>query len=263
MQSHKAHVTTDDHHLTLTAGARLLWSIAWAAVDRIQAFKLDLITADEVCLEFLTGETSYVVDEEVTGWNQLLETLSDRYRVAQEWAEIVIAQAFATNRTVLWDRDVAQAQDRLAILPIEQLWDRFRTDGASPDIVVTATAVQDWNDMIAIVRGTFGFVDVTCHGEFLAHGLTSRHFHGEHRAELRFRAGDIAVAGHCLQESQIELRIGPHDVHSSHDLAVLLRLIVVMAVFLRKPVAIAMDRVALFEASPSGDVHSIGSAMNR
>lgn len=200
MRKEGANIVVSDSGVSLTVSPRTLWSFDWDDVDRIQAYKLDLITTDDVCLEFVAKGLSYTVDEETPGWDSLLQTLAQRFALAESWAEIITDPPFATNRSVLWDRRVTDALAHAA-----QIAD------ASPRIVVKPATLEDWNNMLALVRGMFGGVEVTSDGKKLQHGLTSRHFHGKHRATINFRTGGIDVSGSCLDESQIELGIAGSD----------------------------------------------------
>ena len=44
----------------------------WRAVSRIETYKLDLLSTDAVCLEFVVDGRSCVADEEATGWEELI-----------------------------------------------------------------------------------------------------------------------------------------------------------------------------------------------
>jgi len=214
------------------AGTRTLWSLLWSDIDQIQAFKLDLITREDICLELVAGQKAYTIDDETSGWSELLDEIGRQFHIAADWLSIVVTPVFATNRSVLWDRRVASALQR------------FASDASSLrltskcNLVVKGTTLQDWNDALAVVRGMFGMVEVDSNGTPLLQGLTSRHFHGEHQARISFRAGDIHVRGTCMNASQIEFEVPPGDVQSDADRDLLLRLLVIMSAYLRREAVI-------------------------
>jgi hypothetical protein len=97
------HVTADG--VVLHKDDRVVWTIRWDEVTRIEAYKIDLITTDVVCLEFVSATLSGVVDEETPGWKQLTIAVAERFPVRSDWRSVVVKPPFATNRSILWDRD--------------------------------------------------------------------------------------------------------------------------------------------------------------
>ncbi len=248
MKKEAARVTTSVDGVVFEAGTRTLWSLRWSDIDQVQAFKLDLIERETVCLELTAGQKSYTIDDETSGWAELLDATARQFHIATDWLTIVIAPVFATNRSVLWDRRTASALER------------FRSSSSSVRltskcrVVVKGTTLQDWNDALALVRGMFGMVDVDSNGTPLLQGLTTRHFLGVHQATIRFRAGDIHVGGTCVNASQLEFEVPPGDVQTDADRELLLRLLVILSAYLRREAIIATDDEALVVAQPSGEL---------
>jgi hypothetical protein len=236
-------------------------SFEWTTVERILAYKLDLITTDDVCLEFLAGDRSYMAHEEAVGWQDLTAKVIERFPIPTSWLENVIRSPFATNMSVVWNRATQDALASLDSTQIEELWrlsrSDFLSDGALRDIYLTETAAEDWNNMLAVARGTFGPVGITSDARELKHDLTAKHFTGKKRAIVRLRAGVIAVTGYCFDASEIKLSFAPQELQCSSDLAQLLRFVISIACYLKRPAVIAPENarnLAIFHIQPTGEV---------
>ena len=84
-------------------------SVKWVEVARIQAYKLDLVTTDCICLlfEFTTPSAPLEVSEEWIGFNEIFSPLTQHFPVIPEsWYEDIMTPAFETKRTVLFDASV-------------------------------------------------------------------------------------------------------------------------------------------------------------
>lgn len=81
-------------------------SVRWADVARIQAYKLDLLTTDCICLlfEFAPGRAPVQVSEEWSGFEDLFGPLAARFpAIPESWYADIMTPAFAMNRTVLFE----------------------------------------------------------------------------------------------------------------------------------------------------------------
>jgi hypothetical protein len=77
----------------------------WNEVSSVFAFKEDLITTDEVCVDiFMIDNSSLRIDESTPGWFQFTKRLNNRLSISDEWENNVMHPAFATNMTLLFDR---------------------------------------------------------------------------------------------------------------------------------------------------------------
>ncbi|HZZ78151.1 MAG TPA: hypothetical protein VFE62_06515 [Gemmataceae bacterium] len=82
--------------------------IAWTDVVRIVAFKQDWWTVDCICLAIATADgTTTEVNEEMDGWEALVEALPKNLPGSKPWSEWflqVAFPAFATNETLIFER---------------------------------------------------------------------------------------------------------------------------------------------------------------
>lgn len=78
----------------------------WTNVRRVMAFKRDE-TTDLICLMLSDGEISLEVNEEMSGWEELIREIPIRLPGALPEDQIlaaVVKPPFATNPTVVYDR---------------------------------------------------------------------------------------------------------------------------------------------------------------
>ena len=78
--------------------------VAWETVSEIWSYKVDLITTDEVFLEFSTCGRVVEVSEECPGFAALETAMTSAFPVTSDWRAAVLAPAFARNRTILYRR---------------------------------------------------------------------------------------------------------------------------------------------------------------
>jgi hypothetical protein len=235
--------------------------VEWSAVTRIEASKVDLLTTDEVRIEFVIGDRSCVASEDDAGWEQLMSRLRTRFPVSESWRGNVLRPPFATNRAVLWDRRVHEAQARWQRCNLEALWQLSRGDlawdGALRDMYVHDVGVAEWNDMIAVARGASLDLSVTSLDQQVPHELTQNHFAGDSRATILFRVGSVSISGHCFDSSQIELSFAPDEITSSIDLGHVLEFAVKVTAILQRPAFVTPENLPeapIFKIDPTGDV---------
>lgn len=236
-------------------------SFEWSAVRRILAYKLDLITTDDVCLEFCTEDRSYIVDEETVGWSELTAHVSHHFSISTQWLEKLVQPPFATNTSVLWNRATDDALTRFAGADLGELWHAsssdFASDGALRDIYFTETNVEHWNSMLAVARGMFGPVNVTFGARELKHDLTAKHFAGKERALVQLSVGGINVTGYCFSTTELELSFAPVQLHDSSDLAQLLRFVISVSSYISRPALITPENareIPILQVQPTGAV---------
>ncbi len=82
-------------------------AVPWSAVRRVVAYKLDLITTDEVRLrlDLDTPPYSVEVSEEMEGFESLRSAAEKHFQFPKGWWSQVVQPAFATNERVLFIRN--------------------------------------------------------------------------------------------------------------------------------------------------------------
>ncbi|HEX6731927.1 MAG TPA: hypothetical protein VF074_18065 [Pyrinomonadaceae bacterium] len=93
--------------------------VAWKDVIRVEAFKRDLYVVDLICLKFLSEDnTTIEIDEEMDGWQSLIENLHEYLPGCQnfsEWFGAVALPAFKTNFRVIYRSDVKSTPRKVLI----------------------------------------------------------------------------------------------------------------------------------------------------
>lgn len=230
-------------------------------MERILAYKLDLLTTDDVCLEFIVGDESYVADEEMNGWSELTGEMNQRFLILSSWLENILQPPFATNFAILWDRQIQETVLALSSERVDQLWRLsqrdFQSDGSLRDIYVRGTNQTDWNAVLAVVRGMFAPVRVTTGEGSAMNHLSPNHFNGKQRVQVTFNIGDVEIIGHYFEASAIELSLDPKSVITSAVLGELLRFAVSVARFVGRTVVITPENapdLPIFMVQPTGHV---------
>ena len=78
--------------------------IRWQEIDRIVTYKVDLLTWDEIRVQFESSTGSaIVVTEESPGFSDFMHEVARRYPSAQDWHAKVSQPPFAESWTVLFD----------------------------------------------------------------------------------------------------------------------------------------------------------------
>jgi hypothetical protein len=92
---------------------------AWKDVITVEAFKRDLYIVDLICLKFLSEDkTTIEIDEEMDGWQSLIENLHEYLPGCQnfsEWFSAVAFPAFKTNFKVIYRSEVKGTPSRVQI----------------------------------------------------------------------------------------------------------------------------------------------------
>ena len=81
------------------------WHIGWDEITKIAVWKDDVFAYDIISMGFAwAGTDGYKgVDEEMKGWDALVQEIERRFGVAQSsWWSNVAFPAFATNHQVIW-----------------------------------------------------------------------------------------------------------------------------------------------------------------
>jgi hypothetical protein len=76
---------------------------AWNGITEIRAYKIDLLTFDELRLVFESGADNWVeVSEQQPGFSDVEGAMVARFPSTAEWRSRILQPAFATNETVLY-----------------------------------------------------------------------------------------------------------------------------------------------------------------
>ncbi|MBL7748046.1 MAG: hypothetical protein JNM19_11495, partial [Chitinophagaceae bacterium] len=79
--------------------------VAWLEVERIEAYKIDLLAFDEVCLDIVLSTSVIRITEETEGWNTFIQKLQAQFPgIERDWYSKIIQTSFQTNHTVLYER---------------------------------------------------------------------------------------------------------------------------------------------------------------
>jgi hypothetical protein len=108
----RAVIVIDEHGLTrntlFSDGSSYSAATKWSEISRIVAFKEDFAAFDLLCMGLTGREGTMVIDEEMEGFDAMIQALPLHLPGAPEvdqWWAAVIHPAFATNFTVLYRRE--------------------------------------------------------------------------------------------------------------------------------------------------------------
>jgi hypothetical protein len=89
-----------------TPSARGYQKVAWGDLRAVFAYKRDLYTTDELCLDLFCPEnTSLTITEETAGWCTFVEQLEAHLPLLPGWLGEVTVPAFETRLTLLYERE--------------------------------------------------------------------------------------------------------------------------------------------------------------
>ena len=79
----------------------------WADIETIFGFKEDRFTTDEICMDiFFSDKTSIRLSESTPGWYQFNKRLGNEMpTVSHNWDTEIVQPPFATNMTLLFNKD--------------------------------------------------------------------------------------------------------------------------------------------------------------
>ena len=77
----------------------------WTDIERLIAYKLDLMTTDEMCLDIVYNNWQTTITEETPGWYQFIEKTKLAFpNIPKNWDSEIVYPAFAKNLTILYQR---------------------------------------------------------------------------------------------------------------------------------------------------------------
>lgn len=79
--------------------------IQWRDIQKITAYKVDLFTTDEICMEIILVQDSVTISEEVIGWPAFSAAVLQQFpSIPKDWEWVIAQPAFAANYTVLYEQ---------------------------------------------------------------------------------------------------------------------------------------------------------------
>lgn len=78
--------------------------LAWSDVEKITAYKIDLLTSDEIRVQFDHSNGSIVVTEKSQGFSKLMQEVVRRFPTAKDWHAKVSQPAFSSCETTLFNK---------------------------------------------------------------------------------------------------------------------------------------------------------------
>lgn len=110
VKSHNTQPKKSYTHLTFNpAGVYFdnnLVFIPWTAIERIVAFKADLLTTDCILLEVTYGCQKIIFSEEADGWLEFIDAITIFLPATKkDWHEKVMLPAFKTNSMTIYERE--------------------------------------------------------------------------------------------------------------------------------------------------------------
>jgi len=99
----------DDNGLTIErhATGEVVARLAWSEVRRVIAFKRDLLTTDCVCVTFELPGQALEIDEEMPGWQRVVDNLERFFPGARpyaEWWPHVVRSPLDARETLIFER---------------------------------------------------------------------------------------------------------------------------------------------------------------
>lgn len=80
--------------------------VAWDELQAVFAYKRDLYTIDEICLDvFFPEDSSFTITEEMAGWHIFVQHLEPHLPLPSGWFAEVSVPVFETKLTLLYEQD--------------------------------------------------------------------------------------------------------------------------------------------------------------
>lgn len=80
--------------------------IVWDDIVKIIAYKIDLLTIDEICMDIITDSKVYTITEEFHNWDTFTKVIESRLLSKKDWFPEVAHPAFARNETTLYEKHI-------------------------------------------------------------------------------------------------------------------------------------------------------------
>lgn len=80
--------------------------VKWLEIESIIAYKVDLLTIDEIRIDVFYNNTRLIITEEITGWEGFIKKIKMIFPdIPIDWYSQVVRPPFTTNRTTLYKKE--------------------------------------------------------------------------------------------------------------------------------------------------------------
>lgn len=94
---------TEDKFVLKCRGASKFY--AWEEIVEINAYKVDLITTDDIRLDISFSDVILIISEDIPGWSLFIDKLMRALpAIANDWEEMVTESPFAANKTMIYKK---------------------------------------------------------------------------------------------------------------------------------------------------------------
>ncbi|WP_281230997.1 hypothetical protein [Flavobacterium gelatinilyticum] len=85
----------------------------WNEIKTVFAYKTDLLTEDEICIDVYTQDSNkFTISESTWGWFQFISRLSENIKsIKIDWYVNIISPAFEKNLTLLYDKENRKVEE--------------------------------------------------------------------------------------------------------------------------------------------------------
>lgn len=112
-------IAFNESNIVLSQGEKPV-SVPWSRIQSIIGYKKDGLVIDYIVLEFYTSDSRFVVNDEMSGFLELVHDLGRFLALSHEgWFHSIAVPAFETNLTLVYDQQgrtleevLAEAEDR-------------------------------------------------------------------------------------------------------------------------------------------------------
>ena len=79
--------------------------IKWADIERLVAYKADLMSVDEICMDIIYDNKTVIITEETFGWHQFIKRIKTALlSVNENWEALVLKSPFEYDLTTIYER---------------------------------------------------------------------------------------------------------------------------------------------------------------
>lgn len=82
------------------------YSIKWTDIERLQAYKADIIVVDEICIDITFNNKTIIITEETAGWYQFIKKIKPILVLTNSnWEASVIKSPLEYDLTTIYERE--------------------------------------------------------------------------------------------------------------------------------------------------------------